>query len=151
MTKAMPLVLSGREGKPHSAGSGPLRTALVCLCLLFSVGTPAQQQGIAGIGPSSEPTFTTFEAPDSGTGNNQGTVPFSINTAGNITGTYLDRSTAYHGFVRAADGKITTFKAPGSGTGAAEGTIPFSINTAGDITGTYLDTRNVYHGFVRTP
>ena len=35
-----------------------------------------------------------------GTSALQGTFPFSINTAGDITGTYLDGSYAYHGFVR---------------------------------------------------
>ncbi|MGA9688201.1 MAG: hypothetical protein WBQ81_15700, partial [Candidatus Sulfotelmatobacter sp.] len=48
----------------------------------------------------SEPTFTTFEAPGAGTGAAQGTVPFSINTAGAIAGMYYDANNAYHGFVR---------------------------------------------------
>jgi hypothetical protein len=80
-----------------------------------------------------------------------GTAGFSINTAKNIAGSYLDHSNVLHGFMRAANGKIVDFKAPGGGTGAAQGTVSFSINTAGDIAGTYLDPRYVYHGFVRKP
>jgi hypothetical protein len=143
MTNAMPLVLS----YPTKL----IRTAVVCFCMLFSVETPAQQPEIIGIGPSSEPTFSTFEAPGAGTGASQGTIPFSINTAGAVAGMYYDANNAYHGFVRAATGTITTFEAPGAGTGAAQGTVSFSINTAGDIAGTYLDPRYVYHGFVRKP
>ena len=105
---------------------------------------PALAQSFPG-----EPTFTTFEAPGAGTSEGQGTVPFSINTAGAIAGMYYDANNAYHGFVRAATGTITTFEAPGAGTGAAQGTVSFSINTAGDIAGTYVDARYVYHGFAR--
>ena len=90
-----------------------------------------------------------LEAPGAGTSEGQGTVPFSINTAGAIAGMYYDANNAYHGFVRAATGTITTFEAPGAGTGAAQGTVSFSINTAGDIAGTYVDARYVYHGFAR--
>jgi hypothetical protein len=60
-----------------------------------------------------------------------GTAGFSINTAKNIAGSYLDHSNVLHGFMRAANGKIVDFKAPGGGTGAAQGTVSFSINTAG--------------------
>ena len=49
----------------------------------------------------------------------------------------------YHGFVRAANGKITTFEVRGAGTGAHQGTIPISISAVGDITGTYIDASNV--------
>jgi hypothetical protein len=45
-------------------------------------------------------TVTTFDAPGAGTSALQGTFPISINTTGEITGTYLDGSYAYHGFVR---------------------------------------------------
>jgi hypothetical protein len=45
-------------------------------------------------------TITTFKAPGAGTGAAQGTVSLSINTAGDIAGTYLDTRYVYHGFVR---------------------------------------------------
>jgi hypothetical protein len=108
--------------------------------LLFSAETPAQQQEITGIGPSSEPTFSTFEAPGAGPGAGQGTIPFGINTSGAVAGMYYDANNAYHGFMRAATGTMTTFEAPGAGTGAHQGTIPFSINTTLVIAGTYLDS-----------
>ena len=45
-------------------------------------------------------TITSFDAPDAGTGNGQGTSGNSINTAGDITGNYFDASNVGHGFVR---------------------------------------------------
>ncbi|MGC2764927.1 MAG: hypothetical protein WB607_05435, partial [Candidatus Acidiferrum sp.] len=116
--------------------------------MLFAVGTLAQQER-AGIRHNDKPTFTTFEAPGAGKSNSQGTITFNINTAGDITGTYIDASNVYHGFVRAANGTITTFEVRGAGTGAHQGTIAISINTAGDITRTYVDASYVYHRFVR--
>jgi hypothetical protein len=99
MTNAMPLVLSGPKEKSLSNRTELTRTAVLCLCLLLAVAATAQQRGITE-SPGSEPSFTTFEAPGSGTGASQGTIPFSISTAGDITGTCLDASYVYHGFVR---------------------------------------------------
>jgi hypothetical protein len=45
-------------------------------------------------------TVVDFKAPGAGTGAAQGTVCFSINTAGDIAGTFLDTHYVYHGFVR---------------------------------------------------
>jgi len=97
-------------------------------------------------------TITEFGAPDAGTGKNQGTFPFSINTAGTIAGMYSDDVTAYRGFVRAAASPftITDFDAPCAGTAGHRGSIPLSINTAGTITGMCKDSNDVHHGFVRT-
>ncbi len=100
-------------------------------------------------------TITDFDAPGAGTTGTrkgfQGTVPISINTEGDIAGTYTDASGARHGFVRAANGRITSFDGPGAapGTGILQGTIGGSINDAGDITGIYFDASVVAHGFVR--
>ena len=110
------------------------------------MGTPAQQER-AGIRHNDKPTFTTFEAPGAGKSNSQGTIAFNINTAGDITGTYIDASNVYHGFVRAASGKIKTFNAPGAGTSQSQGTGGLSINTKGDIAGIYVNASR--HGFVR--
>jgi hypothetical protein len=49
---------------------------------------------------ASSGTITTFEAPGAGAGAMQGTVCFSINSAGAIAGTYIDANYVYHGFVR---------------------------------------------------
>jgi hypothetical protein len=70
-----------------------------CFCLFFSVASPAQQQGVAGA-ESSTSTFTTFEVPGAGKGVYQGTYALSINTAGPVTGYYIDSNFAYHGFIR---------------------------------------------------
>ena len=101
-------------------------------------------------------TITTFDAPGAGTGggDDMGTDPNSINTAGVISGYYVDAGFTCHGFVRAANGTITTFDAPGAGgMGYQYGTLATSISTAGDIAGGYTDPslHRVSHGFVRTP
>ncbi|MGB7592659.1 MAG: hypothetical protein WBO19_15600 [Terriglobia bacterium] len=128
---------------PRSRGRELVKTALLCFCLIFAVATPARAQGSVG-------TFTAFDVPGAGAGVLQGTLPFSINAAGDIAGFYADTSGAWHGFVRAADGTITPFDAPGAGKGVSQGTFPISINTAGDIAGLYIDTNSVQHGFERT-
>src|SRR5207248_3394543 len=53
----------------------------------------------------------------------QGTLSFSINPAGTITGRYSDASDVLHGFLRTPDGTITTFDAPNAGTDPCQGTI----------------------------
>jgi len=97
-------------------------------------------------------TITEFSAPDAGTGKNQGTFPFSVNTAGTIAGMYSDDVTAYRGFVRAATSPftITEYDAPCAGTTGHRGSVPLSINTAGTITGVCKDSGDVHHGFVRS-
>ncbi len=101
-------------------------------------------------------TITTFEDPYAGTGNYQGTWPYSINPAGEITGFYFDTNSVSHGFLLAPD--LTTFTeidAPGacsSGPSCSyEGTFPESINPQGAVAGYYLDAGGVFHGFVRAP
>ena len=71
------------------------------------------------------------------------TQPYSINASGQVTGRYIDRSNAVHGFLGDATGKTSTFDVPGS----RGGTTPVSINDAGVITGYWNDQ----HGFIRTP
>jgi hypothetical protein len=91
----------------------------------------------------------------------QGTVVLGIDTAGDVTGTYVDPKGVAHGFERAAGGKISTFNALDAGTAPGpnknltgspyfQGTIPIGINTGEEITGTYIDGNYNYHGFVRT-
>ena len=82
-----------------------------------------------------------------------GSGGLSINTAGDITGTYADTSAIMHGFLRPVDsGIITSFDAPGAGnTGTFQGTGGFGINDGGTIAGMYVDTNAVVHGFIYTP
>ena len=65
-------------------------------------------------------TITTFDAPGA-----QFTSPTSINSLGEITGTYCD-TTGCHGFLRAPDGEISSFDPESSAS-----TSPFAINSAG--------------------
>ena len=90
--------------------------------------------------------MTTFEAPSAGKGYLQGTVALDINTAGSVTGYYVDSKNIIHGFVRASNGVITDFDVPGTIL-----TSPYAINTAGDITGYCIDANNVHQGFMRKP
>ena len=107
--------------------------------------------------------FITFEAPNSGNISNpcqngvwgglQGTVPASINPAGEIAGVTLDANNVWHVFLRAPDGKFITFDAPGAGTGPFQGTwvdFPEGLNAQGTTTGWYIDETYTYHGYVRT-
>ena len=109
---------------------------ICCLWLSLTAGAQAQ---------APTRTFTTFDVPGAGTGINQGTIPYSINAAGTITGYYLDSKATYHGFLRDAAGGFTTFDVPGADT---NGTFPISINAEGTVTGAYTGPQGTY-GFVR--
>jgi hypothetical protein len=105
-------------------------------------------------------TFTTYEAPNAGTGQNQGTgCPgcfAGLNQFGAIAGIYTDSNNVSHGFLRTTDGNFKSFDAPGAGTGSFQGTgcpsdCPVSLNDSGAITGVYIDANNVYHVYLRSP
>ncbi|MGA2591794.1 MAG: hypothetical protein ABSH32_17925, partial [Bryobacteraceae bacterium] len=49
---------------------------------------------------ASSGTIATFRAPGAGGGAYQGTVSFSINSAGVLAGYYTDASNVNHGFLR---------------------------------------------------
>ena len=95
--------------------------------------------------------ITTFDAPNAGTGFDQGTLPYDITADGMTMGYYLSATDVNHGFLRAPDGTFTEINVPGSGTGFHQGTIPAIINPAGVITGTWLDENTAFHGFLRIP
>ena len=98
-----------------------------------------------------KPTIVTFEAPESGTGLNQGTRALDINPAGAITGFTRDASDVRHGFLRARDCTFTMFDVPGAGTGSNQGTRAYGISPAGEIAGWYSDESGVVHGYLRRP
>jgi hypothetical protein len=87
--------------------------------------------------------FVSFDAPDAGTGNNEGTAPSSINQRGDIAGVYLDANNIEHGFVRIADGTLTEFDAPTCTSTSATG-----INRSGQIVGWCPAVPGI-HGFLR--
>jgi hypothetical protein len=97
----------------------------------------------------SDGKFTTFDAPDAGTGTHQGTgcpsdCPVNINDWGAITGEYIDANNVYHGYLRSTDGNILTVDPVGSTFTLLDG-----INDAGVITGYYSDANGTSHGFLR--
>jgi len=118
----------------------------VCLGLLFAVAMPARSQENKDSGTLN---FTTFDAPGAGNSAYVGTFALTINTSGDLTGTYADAFNVSHGFVRGTDGTITEFNAPGAGRNSTEGTFAISINSVGAIAGYYSDTNTTYHGIVR--
>jgi hypothetical protein len=103
---------------------------------------------------STTPAFTTFDAPNVVlSGLFMGTVGFSMNAGGDVSGVYTDAQGDHHGFVRAAGG---TFTSPVDDPNSAfknlfSGTILISINATGQMTGTYQDANNAFHAFVAVP
>jgi len=116
-------------------------------------GTATDSNGVShGFLRTPDGKFTMVDAPHAGDASGQGTsgeAASCINTAGAVTGTYVDSESVAHGFVRTPDGKITEFDVPGAGTGAGQGTYSWSINDAGAVTAEYVDADGVGHGYVR--
>jgi hypothetical protein len=100
----------------------------------------------AAVAAPAPTTIISLDDPNAGTAARQGTAAVAINTAGTITGGYIDRNNVGHGFVRSASGVYTTFNAPGG----VKATVGWSINTAGVITGFDIDASSATHGFVRS-
>jgi hypothetical protein len=112
--------------------------------------------GVHGYARTADGKYVSFDAPgaDPAPGYNclffaGGTCPQAINDLEAIAGFDGDANGVFHGFLRAADGKITVFDAPGAGTGGGQGTFPDCINVWGAITGYSVDGNGTAHGFVR--
>lgn len=91
--------------------------------------------------------------PAAGTANDQGTIPITINGAGEIAGIYIDSRNITHGFVRSASGTITPFNAAaitGSSSKSNQGIYFVTLNASGLVAGAYLDANSVAHGFIRS-
>src|SRR6516225_1275669 len=118
--------------------------ALYLITCAFGLGLSAE-----GKDWKRKPVIITFDAPDAGTGEYQGTYPQGLNASGEIVGFSLDVNYVLHAFLRAPNGTFTTVEAPGAsptiGTGA------YTINAQGTIGGAYGDDSNVLHGFLRFP
>jgi len=114
-------------GLPKLALRNGALTICTALCLVTS-SLPASAGG----------KITTFDAPES-----IGTVAYSINAHGTITGYYIGSDQHDHGFVRAPDGTITAFDPSGSISTFARG-----VNRMGAIAGFYEDSKDAMHGFV---
>jgi len=72
------------------------------------------------------------------------TQPSAVNGSGDIAGTFVDSTNAYHVFVRGVRGGIVTYDVPGSTNITVTG-----INNRGEIVGHYYDGTNS-HGFLIT-
>jgi len=113
-------------------------------------GQSPQQTTTPADGAQQKFTFTSFDVQGAGTGPGQGTLVGQIIPNGAILGQSVDANNVFHGFLRAADGKITTFDVPGAGAGAFQGTAPAAgMNNEEVITGDYVDANNAMHGFLR--
>jgi uncharacterized membrane protein len=72
-------------------------------------------------------------------------VPYSMNAALNVTGSFSLADGSQHGFLRTGCGKVTRFDV------GALTTQPIRINSGGEIAGTYSDVSGFDQGFVRLP
>ena len=70
-------------------------------------------------------------------------VPYSVNAALNVTGSYSFADGIQHGFVRTGCGKLIRFDV------GLVSTQPIRINAGGEIAGTYSDVSGFDRGFVR--
>ncbi len=123
------------------------------------VDSGGNRHGFIATPPYSSPgNYTSFDGPGATTNTGQGasysgTIPMSIDAAGDVVGSYTDSSGVRHGFIRSASGTITTFDAPGANTtsqsGLIGGTFPTRIDPTGSyIVGGYADSSGLEHGFV---
>lgn len=91
------------------------------------------------------------DAPNAGTGVEQGTQGIGIDNKGEVSGGVIDSSNHFYGFVRSPDGTYNEFEAPDAGPGEFQGTIAAEINDKGWVVGQYVDASDVLHGFIRDP
>jgi hypothetical protein len=92
------------------------------------------------------------DAPNSGSGDGQGSQGIGINNRGDIAGGAFDSNNHMIGFIRsAADGSYMEFEAPGAGPGESQGTEAYEINERGRTNGQVVDANGVFHGFIRYP
>ena len=123
------------------------------------VGNYTDSSGIRhGFIRSASGAITTSDVPNvgtGGTGNLQGTLPYSIDPTGSyIAGSYTDSTGLLHGFIRFADGSFATFASSAASSSAAlgfSGTLGPSVNSSGLVTGGYLDSNTALHGILFTP
>jgi len=98
---------------------------------------------------TAEGTYTTFDAPASGTKPNQGTQPAAINGAGTIAGMVTDAMGVEHCFLRHSTGTYAIVNVSGAGTASGQGTGCDAINKQGTVTGIFIDAAGTSHGFIR--
>jgi hypothetical protein len=88
--------------------------------------------------------YTSIDPPGSA-----GTYPQAINTAGAITGYYIDAEGNAHAFLRSALGVVSNIDVPGAGGGAVAW-VAWAINDAGAVAGDFCNASfTVCPAFVR--
>ncbi len=127
-----------------------------------SAGQPDNPPGCGGFHAftrNPDGTFVSFDAPTAlsnslePSGNsNPGTLPHSINSAGEITGIYTtcEQSSCNSSFLWTPDGTFVSFDLPNANPYNFIGAN--SVNAEGAIVGTFADRNTgVFHGFLRAP
>src|SRR5207237_4178038 len=99
-----------------------LRKSIGLLALVVCLAT----LGLGLSATARQPTFTTFDAPGAGTTADQGTIPFDITPAEEITGFTRDTDFTRHGIVLARNGASAAFDTPGAATDAGQGTRTYN-------------------------
>jgi hypothetical protein len=92
------------------------------------------------------------DAPNAGSGDQQGSQCIGINNKGDIGGSVIDNNNHFIGFIRhAGDGSYEEFEAPDAGAGEFQGTIAAEVDEHGRTNGQVVDANDVMHGFIRSP
>lgn len=154
MALALTYISFDAPGAGKGAGQGTLAIGINSATSASIVGAYLDSKGAYhGFVRSGSGTITGFNAPGAGTGAGQGTNfagLSGINTAGTITGPYVDSKGVFHGYIRSTAGKFTILNVASAGKSAGQGTLAGNINTSGEIAGFYTDTAGANHGFLWT-
>jgi Chitobiase/beta-hexosaminidase C-terminal domain len=124
----------------------------------YYVDSNGNRQGFIATPPYSPDDFTTIDVTGATTntgkgGHFSGTIPMSIDAAGDVVGSYTDSTGLRHGFILPTGSTTaTSFNAPDANTtsqsGTIGGTLPTRIDPTGSYaTGIYTDSTGLGHGF----
>jgi hypothetical protein len=102
-----------------------VRLAILAIVPAFLALAPAVCAGQSS-------SIITFDGPGAGTGLDQGTLAYGMNSKGTIVGTVISSNRKTYGFIRQTNGKITKLEYPG-----AQYTSVYGINDSGTIVGSY--------------
>lgn len=156
----------GIPSEAHALESIPHEPLLIqpaerrCLAAPLQCSQPQRQVRGTGVVTSAftkTGNFVPFDAPGAmGTpqpacGQMCGTEAYSIDSQGDIVGTYQDANVVQHGYLRNSQGSFVTFDAPhvAPSPGLNQGTVANAMNDGGVITGYYQSADLVYHAFMR--
>jgi hypothetical protein len=130
-------VVQNQESKKPAVSASIRIAMLALLAAILTLGTSALAQQLPPTG------YLSFDAPNSGTGSNQGTYPNAINRYGWIGGTVVYSTGASHGFLRKPNGAFIAVNPPGSLQSFVD-----AINDSDEAVGQFYGTSATY-GFLR--